>query len=124
MKINYGKISNESSFISSKCNYEFKITSSILKKHYKELARMSMLFNVKEYNHGYIKKENDERFLILINEIKESDNKKCEASHKRAANKYKKALKFNCDHGDLGSLGYSHGSKVKCPNCGQITEVW
>ena len=29
-----------------------------------------------------------------------------------------------CDHADLGSLGYAHGSIVKCPHCGQRAEVW
>jgi hypothetical protein len=29
-----------------------------------------------------------------------------------------------CDHEDLGSLGYIHGSTVKCPFCGNMAEVW
>jgi len=29
-----------------------------------------------------------------------------------------------CDHPDLGSLGYAHGSIVKCPYCGAQAEVW
>jgi len=29
-----------------------------------------------------------------------------------------------CEHEDLGSLGYAHGSVVKCPHCGQRAEVW
>ena len=38
--------------------------------------------------------------------------------------KSSKLLTINCQHEDLGSLGYNHGSIVKCPCCGQMTEVW
>ncbi len=31
---------------------------------------------------------------------------------------------LDCDHGDLGSLGYKHGEVVKCPHCGKPAEVW
>ncbi len=30
----------------------------------------------------------------------------------------------NCQHEDLGSLGYRHGDTVKCPHCGKMAEVW
>ena len=30
----------------------------------------------------------------------------------------------NCEHGDLGSLGYVHGSTVVCPYCGKLAVVW
>lgn len=30
----------------------------------------------------------------------------------------------NCQHEDLGSLGYKHGTTVKCPFCGKLVEVW
>jgi hypothetical protein len=30
----------------------------------------------------------------------------------------------NCQHEDLGSLGYKHGTTVKCPFCGKLAEVW
>ena len=30
----------------------------------------------------------------------------------------------NCNHDDLGSLGYTHGTIVKCPHCGNSAEVW
>lgn len=36
----------------------------------------------------------------------------------------KEASFVSCDHADLGSLGYAHGSIVKCPHCGQRAEVW
>lgn len=29
-----------------------------------------------------------------------------------------------CDHGDLGSLGHTHGHTVKCDFCGQAAVVW
>ena len=35
-----------------------------------------------------------------------------------------KASASQCDHGDLGSLGYRHGDTVKCPHCGQAAKVW
>jgi len=36
----------------------------------------------------------------------------------------KKAESRSCEHEDLGSLGYTHGTTVKCPNCGIMAEVW
>jgi len=123
MKIEYKKIQNENPYISSKCIYEFKIAKDVLKKHYKALARMAMLFNSKERNHGFIKKEDEASFLSIVSEIENSNDKKCSASHKKAAEKYKKNH-GNCQHEDLGSLGYRHGDRVKCPFCGKIVEVW
>jgi len=122
-RIKYNKIQNENIYISKKCIYEFKIVSSILKKHYKSLARISMLFNSKERNHGFIKKENEQAFLNLINEIENSNGKRCATSHKKAVEKYKNK-KSDCEHADLGSLGYKHGDRVKCPCCGEMTYVW
>ena len=29
-----------------------------------------------------------------------------------------------CEHEGLGSLGYTHGTTVKCPHCGQMAVVW
>jgi DNA-directed RNA polymerase subunit M/transcription elongation factor TFIIS len=124
MKIKYNKIQNENPYISQKCIYEFKIVSSILKKHYKSLARISMLFNSRERNHGFIKKEDEQSFLRLVQEIEDSNNKRCETSHKKAVEKYRKRKSVKCEHDDLGSLGYKHGERVQCPRCGQMTEVW
>lgn len=43
-------------------------------------------------------------------------------------NRLSKKEKFNavnnCEHEDLGSLGYTHGTYVKCPYCGQMAQVW
>lgn len=33
-------------------------------------------------------------------------------------------LARNCEHEDLGSLGYTHGTIVNCPFCGKKAEVW
>ncbi len=30
----------------------------------------------------------------------------------------------NCQHEDLGSFGYTHGTTVNCPFCGKVAEVW
>lgn len=35
-----------------------------------------------------------------------------------------KSKSFHCDHEDLGSLGYEHGTTVTCPHCGERTVVW
>jgi len=123
MKVKYNKIQNENPYISTKCVYEFKIVSDVLKKHYKALANMAMLFNSKERNAGFIKKEDEQNFLKLVNEIENSNDKRCANSHKKAAEKYKNK-KVKCQHEDLGSLGYKHGERVKCPHCGNMTTVW
>lgn len=123
MKINYSEIKNENPYVTAKCIYRFKIEKSILKKHYKALARMSMLFNHTERNAGFIRKENKQKFLDLLEEIEKSNSKKAAASHEKAAAKYKKK-NYKCEHEDLGSLGYVHGETVKCPHCGQLAVVW
>ncbi len=38
--------------------------------------------------------------------------------------KKSKSIVNNCQHEDLGSLGYTHGTTVKCPHCGNMAEVW
>lgn len=123
MKIRYNKIQNENPYVSQKCVYEFKIVSSVLKTHYKALARMSMLFNSRERNAGFIKKEDEPAFLKLVEEIENSNESRCATSHKKAVAKYKNK-KTACEHEDLGSFGYRHGDRVKCPHCGEIAVVW
>lgn len=39
-------------------------------------------------------------------------------------NRASKSTVTHCSHEDLGSLGYAHGTTVKCPNCGSLAEVW
>lgn len=36
----------------------------------------------------------------------------------------KRFMNNDCEHDDLGSLGYKHGTIVNCPFCGKRTEVW
>jgi hypothetical protein len=125
MKISYEKIQNENRYVTQKCVYKFKIVSSVLKKHYKELARMAMLFNSQERNAGYIKKEDEQAFLKLVGEIENSNDKRCVTSHEKAVAKVKtRKSTARCEHEDLASLGYTHGSTVKCPHCGQAAQVW
>lgn len=45
---------------------------------------------------------------------------KAEYGDKKPTNK----AKVDCQHEDLGSLGYRHGEVVKCPYCGDMAEVW
>ena len=47
-----------------------------------------------------------------------------EAIERKAKKAIKKRVSNSCEHGDLGSLGYKHGSIVTCPYCGQRAEVW
>lgn len=125
MKISYQEIRGENPYIQQKCIYSFEIVSDILKKHYKTLARMAMLFNSTKRNSGYIKKENAQEFLKLIAEIDSSSDKRCTASHDKAkATAAKRRNSSKCDHDDLGSLGYKHGETIICPFCGQMVEVW
>lgn len=106
MKINYKKVKNENSYIMAKCIYEFEIESSILKTHYKALTRMSMrkLFNSKR-NVGFIKKEDEKKFLELVKKIENSDDEKCKTSHEKAVQKYQQKRKQN-----------TYG---ECPDCAE-----
>lgn len=125
MKIQVEKIRNENPYIIQKCSLKFKIVSSVLKKHYKALARMSMFFNSKETNVGFIKKGDEDKFYALIKEINNSNDKRCVSSHKKAVEK-RRSRKSNsvCEHEDLGSLGYKHGETISCPHCGKKAVVW
>lgn len=123
MKIRYEKINNENPYVTRKCVYKFKIENSILKSHYKTLARMAMLFNIRERNAGFIKKEDEYNFLTLVEKIEKSNDKRCSTSHKKAVEK-RKTRKSYCEHEDLGSMGYKHGDRVRCPHCGEMCVVW
>ena len=122
MKVTYQAIKNENPYIMSKCIYKFTIVSDVLKKHYKSLAQMAMFF---KKNTGFIKKECAQEFLNMLPEIEGSSDKKCATSHAKAkVTAAKRRNSTKCDHADLGSLEYMHGETVKCPHCGQMTEVW
>jgi hypothetical protein len=89
MKIKYEKVITENIYIMNQCIFKFKIVSSILKKHYKELARMSMLFNNREQNTGFIEKRDEQQFLDLVAIIESSNDARCATSHKNAIEKAK-----------------------------------
>ena len=113
-------------YLEKKMVYEFEIAESILKTHYKSLARMAHFF---KYNHGFIDKKDEADFLALVEKIEKSSDKRAAASHKKAIESKKnrdndRKVKERCDHADLGSLGYRHGEWVKCPMCGKMCEVW
>jgi hypothetical protein len=109
--------------------YKYKIVNSILKTHYKELMRMAKMINFDEYNTGVIAHKDKEKFEALVAKIEKSSDKRCETSHQKAieakkVSKSKKDQLESCKHEDLGSLGYRHGERVKCPFCGKMCEVW
>lgn len=105
--------------------YQYKIVDSILKSHYKELMRISSCHGWDGYNTGVIKFEDREAFEKLVEKIEKSNDKRCATSHKKAIeNKKNRKKAVKCDHQDLGSLGYRHGDRVKCPFCGKMCEVW
>ena len=130
MKISYKKADSSNSTpyaVMKKAVYKFKIESSILKTHYKELARMAFLFNSnrEERNSGYILPQDVDKFLALVEKAEKVSSEVASKSHAKTAEKAKaRDSKVSCDHGDLGSLGYKHGSTVRCPNCGQMAQVW
>jgi len=65
-----------------------KIVGSIMKDHYKKLARMAFLFR---NNEGYILKADSAAFESLRLEIESSDSSKCEKSHAKCAAKKRSA---------------------------------
>ena len=125
MKIQIEEIRNENPYVSSKCSLKFKIVSSILKKHYKSLAQMAMLFNSQERNAGFIRKGDEDKFRALVEEINNSNDKRCASSHKKAVERKRSRKPSSaCEHEDLASLGYKHGETVRCPHCGNKAVVW
>lgn len=130
MKISYKKVDSSNSTpyaVKKKAVYKFKIESSILKTHYKELARMAFLFNSEERNTGYILSPNKDNFLALVEKAEKVNEKVASNSHAKSVEKAKSRranISNSCNHDDLGSLGYTHGSNVRCPHCGEVAEVW
>lgn len=109
--------------------YKYKIVNSIIKTHYKELMRLAKMINYDEYNTGLITHADKEKFETLVSKIENSNDKRCATSHQKAIEKKKsrkneRAKKESCRHEDLGSLGYRHGERIKCPFCGKMCEVW
>ena len=63
----------------------------------------------------------------LFEAINNSNDKRAATSARKAREAYKSrkvSKNYHCDHGDLGSMGYQHGTTVKCPDCGELVEVW
>ena len=128
MKIEYTTKFELQGFNFRKPKYKFSIKSSILKTHFKELMKLSFLYDSKEKS-AYISEMNEEDFLILVGKIENSNDKRCATSHKKSVENMKKRWNpekenSQCEHGDLGSRGYRHGSIVTCPDCGKRAEVW
>jgi len=92
IKIETATKSNSSGYaVMKKAVFKFTIVESVLKTHYKELAKMAFLFNSKDYNSGYILPENKDDFLALVEKIEKSNSVLAEKSHEKA--KAKKATK-------------------------------
>lgn len=127
MKIEYKNVGRESHRY-NRYLFEYKLVNSILKTHYKELMKISRLTGANGYNTGYITEKDKDKFIALVEKIENSDDKKCATSHQKSIEKKKKnrVVKSHekCDHADLGSRGYVHGTWVKCPICGEMCEVW
>lgn len=103
--------------------YKFEIIDSILKTHFKELMKISTLYDSKEKS-GYISVDNQVKFDALLIKINKSNDKRCKTSHAKSIEMLKNRKSDFCEHEDLGSMGYKHGETVKCPNCGKMAEVW
>lgn len=108
--------------------HDFTLTGSICKTHFKQLMRVSTAYDSKTKS-GTISKRNADEFLTLVDKIEKSNSAVAKKSHAKSVEKFQKRKKScakpkRCEHDDLGSLGFQHGSTVKCPQCGKIAEVW
>jgi len=101
--------------------YEFTITASITKAHFKELMSLARLYNAKTKT-GFIIDADKDSFLALVENAEKPSAAVCRKSHAKSIENVKKRVA--CDHSDLGSLGFAHGSTVKCPHCGSLAQVW
>ncbi len=130
IKITYEAAAAEHSQAYFKIALKYTLIDSILKKHFKILMRLTTLRYDYKTKSGLINEENKAEFLVLAEEIDNSNSKRCKTSHKKSIEKKSKKTEsrknnsVNCDHSDLGSVGYVHGDIVTCPNCGQRAEVW
>jgi hypothetical protein len=124
MKISVKKADLKVNFGNGKAVLQYTLLDSILKTHFKELMRLTRCYDSKEKT-GYITDKDELKFKDLVEKIEKSDSKKARASHEKTAAKAKQRYsKSKCTHDDLGSLGYRHGTTVKCPHFGQMAEVW
>lgn len=110
--------------------YEFKVVGSLTKTDFKALARMARLFKAEKGVYGGLIKAADEKaFLALVEKAEKANPKIAEKSHeaakeKAAMRRTERRTEKDCEHEDLGSLGFKHGETVKCPHCGKAAEVW
>ena len=116
---------------------EYTLVGSVLKTHFKELMKLSECSYNSATKKGLIRESKKTAFLALIERINKVSDKRANASHAKTAaeavarrsetsdNKYPRNPN-ECEHEDLGSLGYStdFGEKVVCPYCGSLVEVW
>lgn len=108
-------------------SHKFKLIDSVTKTHFKELMRLTFAYQAGDRT-GLVPTRNAEKFIELVEKIEKSNPARARASHAKTAEKAKSKSrsinKNHCEHGDLGSSGYAHGSTVRCPHCGQLAEVW
>lgn len=124
MKISVKESDLKINFGGARAVLEYTLTDSILKTHFKELMRLTTCYDGKKKS-GYITEKEEEGFRALVEKINKSDSKKAKYSHEKTRKKARERYsKPNCDHGDLGSRGYTHGTTVKCPDCGKLATVW
>ena len=100
---------------------QIKIEASLTKTDFKSLMKIIACYNAKERT-ALVVENNMGKLKSLIEKTNKVNPKIAQKSHDKA--KQKAATRSTCDHQDLGSLGYTHGSTVKCPHCGQMAEVW
>lgn len=110
----------------TKRGLKYELVDSILKTHFKALMKLSHYTAYTKT--GEVYSEDKAAFLELVEKIEKSNTARARTSHAKTAEKYKErkasAAQGKCEHEDLGSLGYKHGTFVRCPNCGQTVEVW
>lgn len=108
---------------------KFELVQAITKEHYKQLMGIARYYSSKNKT-GTIYQEDMKEFISLAYDIESSDSSECEKSYSKAKKRKEKLYsssnnkKNDCDHADLGSLGYEHMTTVKCPICGEMAEVW
>ena len=91
MKINYTDKISYNPFLESKnVVYSFSIEKSVLKTHFKALAKMSMLFKI-DYRTGkyggYIEAKNKDAFIELVARIEKVNDKTARKSHEKTKQK-------------------------------------
>lgn len=141
----YAKYKATVAEINTKISEMVKTADKIIKIEEMEMfldcANGNHYFSTPYYAHGAIQKagiDDDSQFdsaetavYAFINDYNEWNQKNGEQYRKMALISELEALRepvtindSECQHEDLGSLGYKHGTTVKCPFCNQMAEVW